>query len=67
MCPASEHAHHDFAVMPGGRIAALAWNGSGIDPSSDLLIRLPHGTLAVALKVGEELHRSQTFHANAMH
>ena len=24
-----EHAHHDFTVMPGGKVAALVWRDSG--------------------------------------
>jgi hypothetical protein len=32
-------AHHDFTVMPGGKIAALVWSVPGIDPQRDLAIR----------------------------
>ena len=27
-----ETAHHDFTVMPGGKVAALVWRVPGIDP-----------------------------------
>ncbi len=65
--PGLDHAHHDFTVMPGGRIAALVWAGSGIDPESDLLIRSPDGTVTNAFRIGSNLYQSDTFHANAIH
>jgi hypothetical protein len=66
--PGLENAHHDFTVMPGGRVAALAWRHPGaIDPESDLLIRSPDGTLTNPFKIGSNLYLSDTFHANAIH
>ena len=65
--PGLERAHHDFTVMPGGRVAALVWGGPGIDPPSDLLIRSPDGALTVAFAIGANLYRSDTYHANAIH
>jgi hypothetical protein len=62
-----ENAHHDFAVMPGGKIAALAWHASGIDPESELLIRSPDGTVTRSFEIGSNLYQSDTFHANAIH
>ena len=65
--PGLERAHHDFTVMPGGKVAALAWATSGIDPESDLLIRSPDGTVTNAFRIGSNLYQSDTFHANAIH
>lgn len=62
-----EDAHHDFTVMPGGRVAALAWSRPGVDPASDLVIRSPDGTVAKAFTIGSDLYRSDSFHANAIH
>ena len=62
-----EKAHHDFTVMPGGRIAALAWAASGIDPESELVIRSPDGTVTSAFTIGSNLYLSDTFHADAIH
>jgi hypothetical protein len=63
-----DHAHHDFTVMPGGKIAALVWRDPGsIDPPSDLVIRSPDGTVASAFTIGSNLYRAETFHANALH
>jgi hypothetical protein len=60
-------AHHDFTVMPGGKVAALVWSNAGIDPPSDLVIRSPDGTIASAFTVGSNLYLSDSFHANAIH
>jgi hypothetical protein len=65
--PGLEKAHHDFAVMPGGKVAALSWRGSGIDPESDLVIRSPDGTVTTPFKIGSNLYQSDTYHANAIH
>jgi hypothetical protein len=65
--PGLERAHHDFTVMPGGRVAALAWDGPGIDPESDLLIRSPDGSVTSPFKIGSNLYRSDTYHADAIH
>jgi hypothetical protein len=65
--PGLEKAHHDFTVMPGGKVAALVWRIPGIDPESDLVIRSPDGTVSSPFKIGSNLYRSDAFHANAIH
>jgi hypothetical protein len=65
--PGLDTAHHDFTVMPGGRIAALAWKEPGIDPESELLIRSPDGSVARRFTIGNNLFISESFHANAIH
>jgi hypothetical protein len=65
--PGLEHTHHDFTVMPGGRVAALAWRTPGDDVESELLIRSPDGSVQSAFKIGSNLYRSDTFHANSIH
>jgi len=66
--PGLENAHHDFTVMPGGKVAALAWRTPGtIDPESDLVIRSQDGTVTKPFKIGSKLYQSDTYHANAIH
>jgi len=65
--PGLEYAHHDFTVMPGGKVAALAWSRPGIDPESNLVIRSPDGTVTTPFTIGNNLYRSDSFHANAIH
>jgi hypothetical protein len=67
--PGLETTHHDFTVMPGGKIAALAWSAPGNDPESNLLIRAPDGTVTTAFTIGSNLYLSDMslFHANAIH
>ena len=65
--PGLETAHHDFTVMPGGRVAAIAWRIPGIDPESELLIRSPDGTVSSPFPIGSNLYRSDTYHADAIH
>jgi hypothetical protein len=66
--PGLENAHHDFTVLPGGKIAALSWRVPGvIDPESELVIRSPDGSVTSPFTIGSNLYRSETFHANAIH
>jgi hypothetical protein len=65
--PGLEFAHHDFTVMPGGKVAALVWSVAGVDPPSNLVIRSPDGTYTTAFTIGSNLYLSDTFHANAIH
>jgi len=65
-----EPAHHDFTVMPGGKVAAMAWTELSImGPESELLIRSPDGTIETAFLIGENLYLPQgdRFHCNAVH
>lgn len=62
-----EHAHHDFTVLPGGRIAALAWGEPGIDPASDVIVREPDGQVTTRFRIGKEHYLADTYHANAIH
>jgi hypothetical protein len=62
-----ETAHHDFTVLPGGKIAALSWRTPGIDAESELVVRSRDGTLTRPFVIGNELYRSEAFHANAIH
>jgi hypothetical protein len=67
--PGFETTHHDFTVMPGGKVAALAWATPGNDPESDLLIRAPDGTVTTAFTIGSNIYLSDSgmFHADAIH
>jgi hypothetical protein len=65
--PGLEKAHHDFTVMPGGKVAAISWSAPGIDPASELVIRSPDGTITRPFQIGSNLYRSETFHANSIH
>lgn len=60
-------AHHDFTVMPGGKVAAMVWVGSGSDPESDLVIRSPDGTIETPFRIGANLYASSSYHCNAIH
>ena len=62
-----DNAHHDFTVMPGGKVAALVWSVPGVDPPSDLVIRSPDGTVTSPFAIGSNLYLSDTYHANAIH
>ncbi len=65
--PGLETTHHDFTVLPGGRVAALAWVAAGIDPESKLVIRSPDGTITSPFRIGRNLYLSDAYHANAVH
>jgi hypothetical protein len=65
--PGLENAHHDFTVMPGGKIAALVWSVAGVDPPSNLVIRAANGTVTTPFTIGSNLYLSDTYHANAIH
>jgi hypothetical protein len=65
--PGLENSHHDFTVLPGGKIATLVWGSSDIDPESFVAIRSPDGTIENRFKVGSNLYLSNAFHANAIH
>jgi hypothetical protein len=65
--PGLETTHHDFTVMPGGRVAALAWREPGIDPESDLLVRSPDGSTETLFTIGSNFFRADAYHANAIH
>jgi len=62
-----ENAHHDFTVMPGGKVAALVWRGTTVDPESDVVVRSPDGAVTTAFTVGRNLYLADSFHANAIH
>jgi hypothetical protein len=64
-----DRAHHDFTVMPGGKVATMAWTEFEIDPESDLIIRSPDGTLETPFRIGENLYASTEgrYHCNALH
>lgn len=62
-----ESAHHDFTVLPGGRVAALVWSDIGVDVESDLVIRAPDGSTSVPFRIGSDVYRSSGYHANAIH
>jgi hypothetical protein len=65
--PGFDGAHHDLAVMPGGRVAALVWSTTYNEPPSDLVIRTPDGQVTTAFTIGSNLYQSDLFHANAVH
>jgi hypothetical protein len=62
-----EFAHHDFTVMPGGRVAALVWSAPGVEIESDVVIRSPDGTVTSPFRVGNNLYLGDSFHTNAIH
>ncbi len=62
-----EFSHHDFTVMPGGKVAALVWSAPGVDPPSNLVIRSPDGTVTSPFTIGSNLYLSDSYHANAIH
>jgi hypothetical protein len=62
-----DDAHHDFTVMPGGKVAVLVWSAPGVDPESELVIRSADGTLENAFRIGANLYAADAYHANALH
>lgn len=60
-------AHHDFTVLPGGKVAALAWGAPGVDPAGKVLIRSPDGQVTTAFQIDGNLYASDSFHPNAIH
>jgi hypothetical protein len=61
------NAHHDFAVLPGGTIAAMVWATTGTqDPESNLIEFSSSGTLKTAFRIGANLYSSSTFHCNSI-
>ncbi|HEY3493120.1 MAG TPA: aryl-sulfate sulfotransferase [Polyangiaceae bacterium] len=73
--PGLERAHHDLAVLPGGRIAVFAWIGTGYDPESDLLEWRPDGSVTRLFRVGGNLYAggqsvfggsAQSYHCNSI-
>src|SRR5690606_2916773 len=65
--PGLQNAHHDFTVLPGGKVAALVWSEPGIDPESELVVRSLDGTVASLFSIGRSLYLSDSYHANAVH
>ena len=67
--PGLETAHHDFTVMPGGKVAALVWSTPGNDPPSALAIRAADGTVTNAFTIGSNLYAADSglYHADAVH
>jgi len=49
-------AHHDFAVLPGGLVAAIVWASAGTDPESNLIERSRDGTQKTVFKIGSNLY-----------
>lgn len=62
-----ENTHHDFTVLPGGKIAALSWKTAGIDPESELLVRAVDGSVERLFTIGSNLYRAESYHANSLH
>lgn len=69
------NVHHDFAVLAGGAVAVLSWAKSGLDQESDLLERLPDGTVQTLFHVGSNLYAggqsafgggAHSYHANSV-
>lgn len=60
-------AHHDFTVLPGGKVAALVWSRPGVEPESELVVRSPDGSVATAFSIDRSVYLSDSFHVNAIH
>lgn len=65
-----ESAHHDFTVMPGGKVATMVWSEVSFDgPESEMLVRSPDGTIETLFRIGSNFYvpADGRFHANAVH
>jgi len=69
-------AHHDFAVLPG-KIAAMVWTSTGMDPESNLVEHASDGSgsSTTVFKIGSNLYAggtsafgagSNTYHCNSI-
>jgi hypothetical protein len=60
------NAHHDLAVLPGGIVATFLWSGE-TSAASDLVERLPDGTIKTVVRLDENiLTRRTSYHANSL-
>jgi hypothetical protein len=60
--------HHDFAVLPGGAVAALVYTGDK-SASSDVIEYSPDGTQKTVLRLDAHVYKmngTALFHANAL-
>jgi len=66
--PGFAHAHHDFAVLPDGSLAAMVWNaGHGEERPNALVEVSPDGTTTTVVPDLVALYQSESFHPNALH
>ena len=64
--PGFAHAHHDFAVLPDGALAAMLWNAGKEGPNA-LVEVSADGTTTTVVPDLVSLYQSDTFHPNALH
>ena len=64
--PGFAHAHHDFAVLPDGGLAAMLWN-AGKDGPNALVEVASDGTTTTVVPNLVALYQSEIFHPNALH
>ncbi len=50
-------AHHDFTVLPGGGVAAIAWSAAGTDVPSDLIERDADGAVRAVARLDSEFYQ----------
>jgi hypothetical protein len=60
-------AHHDFAPLPGGAVAAMVWNTSGRDAHNALIERAADGTITTLVPDLTALYTNGSYHPNAIH